>query len=594
MKPFVTAITLIVNVLVQGIMRLATVQLHLFAACCGSTRRHAVVWVGMLYTVMMQAWVVRYLTHGEYAFAATSAILAAIVMIVAEAWEAAAVRGNWFWPLGWQVGEGKFRSMILRTMPGSSPGAAGSQGAGQGLSGTTSRGEQVVSGKRLVSANALARLLSRSIDKNDLSTALRFGGIPFPRYLEVLGLLLLGAPGSGKSVAIRNALVSVRARREPAMVADSKGGFLEAFYGDGDYILNPFDLRSAGWNPFKEIRTPYDCSKLAKSAIPDGKAGTSDATWCRFAQTTMTAALKKLVKDGNHSISELRRIMFQADREELAELLEGTDAAIMTQEGGEKALQNMRVTALPFMEAWEYLPDGGDFSITEWVESVDAGNDRWLFMPYTPDQKPILKFLISTWMDLALGAGMTLPENPARRLWYVMDELDSLGKLNTLVEALTNLRKHGGCPILGIQTISQLKETYGENSAQTIRDSVVNKVIMRAGGEATADDFSKELGRPEILRLSATSGKSRHNQEFTSSSNTNTNTATVQSPLVTPDELRSLPINHGYLMLGDRLEVAAISQQYVKFKQAAQPFEPNYQNAQLAHKAASSAEGVAA
>ena len=61
--------------------------------------------------------------------------------------------------------------------------------------------------------------------------------------------------------------------------------FLERFYQPGDLILNPFDGRSVGWSPFAEIRSDYDCSRLAKASIPDAEGESRE--WHVYAQTLL-------------------------------------------------------------------------------------------------------------------------------------------------------------------------------------------------------------------------------------------------------------------------------------------------------------------
>src|SRR5437762_6067509 len=55
-----------------------------------------------------------------------------------------------------------------------------------------------------------------------------------------------------------------------------------------------------------------------------------------------------------------------------------------------------------------------------------------------------------------------------QRLWFVVDELDALGQIDGLKDALARLRKFGGRCVLGFQSIAQVSSTYGSGEAQTI------------------------------------------------------------------------------------------------------------------------------
>jgi hypothetical protein len=59
-------------------------------------------------------------------------------------------------------------------------------------------------------------------------------------------------------------------RGDRAVIADPDDAFLSRFYDRyrGDVLLNPFDARSAKWDPFPELKNPYD-DQMARPSIPD-------------------------------------------------------------------------------------------------------------------------------------------------------------------------------------------------------------------------------------------------------------------------------------------------------------------------------------
>lgn len=66
-----------------------------------------------------------------------------------------------------------------------------------------------------------------------------------PALAENKHLAMIGDTGSGKSTAIRQILLEVKARGDTAILYDSSAGFLEQFYDEkrGDIVLNPIDTR---------------------------------------------------------------------------------------------------------------------------------------------------------------------------------------------------------------------------------------------------------------------------------------------------------------------------------------------------------------
>jgi type IV secretory pathway TraG/TraD family ATPase VirD4 len=59
---------------------------------------------------------------------------------------------------------------------------------------------------------------------------------------------------------------------------------------------------------------------------------------------------------------------------------------------------------------------------------------------------------ISAWMRLAIFEAMSGGERD-QRLWFIVDELDALGQIDGLKDALARLRKFGGRCVLGFQSL---------------------------------------------------------------------------------------------------------------------------------------------
>ena len=90
-----------------------------------------------------------------------------------------------------------------------------------------------------------------------------------------------------------------------------------------------------------------------------------------------------------------------------------------------------------------------------------------------------------------------------QRLWFVVDELDALGPIDGLKDALARLRKFGGRCVLGFQSIAQVSSTYGHGEAQTIVENCSNTLILRCSASengGTARFASKLIGEREVIR----------------------------------------------------------------------------------------------
>src|SRR6202011_2061232 len=138
------------------------------------------------------------------------------------------------------------------------------------------------------------------------------------------------------------------------------------------------------------------------------------------------------------------------------------------------------------------------------------------------------------------------------RLWFVVDELDALGQIDGLKDALARLRKFGGRCVLGFQSIAQVSSTYGQGDAHTIVENCGNTLILRCSaseGGGTARFASQLIGDREIVRRQVSRGRDRE-AAFSTRGARRSLSITEQhamEPAVMPSELEQLPDLCGYL-----------------------------------------------
>ena len=155
-------------------------------------------------------------------------------------------------------------------------------------------------------------------------------------------------------------------------------------------------------------------------------------------------------------------------------------------------------------------------------------------------------------MRLAIFEAMNQSEGD-QRLWFIIDELDALGPIDGLKDALARLRKFGGRCVLGFQSIAQVSGTYGHAEAQTIVENCGNTLILRCSaseGGGTARFASSLIGEREIIREQTT--KSRRPSEWLASESIAKQHVTESAVLAS--EIEQLPDLQGYLKFASQPE----------------------------------------
>ena len=421
--------------------------------------------------------------------------------------------------------------------------------------------DPMVDAKPAASDRRLSRALSRE------PHAVTLAGLLIATEDESKHFKIIGATGTGKSTAIGEMLGGALERGDRAVIADPDGGYLRRFYHPerGDLILNPFDHRSAKWDLFGEIRNDYDVEQLARSLIPDHEG--EDRSWRGYARTFFGAVTAQAHAAGTRDVSELYRLLVVAGTSELKTLVAGTPAQPFLEEHNGRMFDSIRSVTSSAVSSLEYVARQHStlLSVRNWVQQAPPvtsaaapARGGVLFMPYRAGQVAALRSTISAWMRLAIFEAMNREED-TERLWFVVDELDALGQIDGLKDALARLRKFGGRCVLGFQSISQVSSAYGGGEANTIVENCGNTLILRCSGSehgGTSQFASRLIGDREVVRPQTSRGRDRG--YWLAGRNARRSTSISQQHVtetaVLPSELEQLPDLTGYVKTASRPE----------------------------------------
>ena len=129
-------------------------------------------------------------------------------------------------------------------------------------------------------------------------------------------------------------------------------------------------------------------------------------------------------------------------------------------------------------------------------------------------------------------AGEEVPEDEITvPITAMLDEFANIGKIPDFETTISLARGRGIALWLGIQSLSQLNQTYGNHAAQTIMSNCATKVALHGLDYQTAEYVSKSLGEQTISHSSSSFNIGL------SGGSIGSHAAKHRRPLLTPDEV---------------------------------------------------------
>lgn len=403
------------------------------------------------------------------------------------------------------------------------------------------------------SADARMNLIGDEATRHGL---VRFGSIPMPPNVENLHSLICASTGTGKTVALRQLLGDLRRRGDRVIVLDAGYDLSKSFRRNEDLLLSSSDDASQGWDLRNEIRRPSEWARFVAAVVPAVGSGES-SEWARKAQSFLTAICEQVGAETTNA--ELLKIATGWPTDALAQILDGTPAASLLATGGDRYLVSVRNNLAEKLASWKY-GKSGDFSLRSYMTSDDP---RWLWLPYRDMEQGVQGPAIATWIDMLVLSGLERAEQSGtQQTWIIIDELDSIGVIGGLKEAVTRLRKSNIAVVAAIQDMNQLVERYGRETAQTLFGCFSNRLYLRCGTSELAEKVAKELGEAEFEETRTQTARSlnRQSQSRTSKGeNTSLSSQYTRSPVQLATEIRNLPTRTGFVTFAGISQVMPIN-----------------------------------
>lgn len=415
-------------------------------------------------------------------------------------------------------------------------------------------GKNIKSDKNIDSGGAVLKPAQVRSKLKSLGLASEFciGKMPLVRDMETRHFLVTGSTGSGKTNLIHSLLLQVEQKKHPVIVIDQTGEMIAKYYNKdrGDIIFNPLDSRSHNWDFWNDCGTREELERFSKILMGFNRKQSnshSDPFWENAAETVFNACVEYL-RPRKESIKSLVNMVCHSDLEYLKTVLANSEAGRYLGEGSKQTAASIVSVLASNAKPLSYLNNSQDkltFSMKEHFAGIKEGSNAWLFLATKPSSRNLNLPLIACLTELSLASLMEIGIDQRRRVWVVMDELASLGKLPALSPIMTEGRKYGACVIAGMQSLNQLYEGYGHYGGSTIFGQFGTSFFFRNTEPTIAKMVSSMCGQQTIIRQ-------QKNTSFGANEFRDGVSYTEQhqkKALVEPEDLASLAVGECYVLL---------------------------------------------
>ena len=393
----------------------------------------------------------------------------------------------------------------------------------------------------------------RKLNSMRLASDFKIGKMPLVKDMETMNFLVSGSIGSGKTNLMHNLLPQIEGKKQPAVVIDNTGEMIAKYYNKerGDIIFNPFDDRSYIWDFWKDCAKSKDLEKFADILVGfNSRKNHREANdfWEESAQSIFVATAQKMQQGAQYSIEDLYRMLCQTERKDMHRMLQNTNAAKHFAKDNEKTAASIMSVLISNIKPLRFARDSsknGKFSIEEYLNKINAGGSSWLFLSTDPSARELTIPLNAALLELLISRMRRTRTNSDNKLWIVMDELPSLGKLPSLSQLMQEGRKYGSCVLAGLQSTSQLYHHYGDADASSLIGLFKSKFAFQSDDPRMGEMYSKLCGTATVI--SQQKNTSFGANEFRDGVSYNEKSAS--SPLVSYEEFGKLNVGECYTLL---------------------------------------------
>ena len=352
------------------------------------------------------------------------------------------------------------------------------------------------------------------------STPLAPGALDTPSMATIArnkSLLVTGEPGAGKTEAIKLLLNQIGADDDtPVVVFSYKDDYTDWAEQREDVVKLSTRDASHVYNIFEEIDPDSpegedEFKEMADVLFKEHRAGSKNVFFPDAASNLLSGLLRYLYREGKRAglkpdNKELLDFIRRFSQEEAHELLsaEGDDgtprysdiqgAAGAITPKARKQTAGVYTTLRLVLERTFGVGDlcrssdsGETVSIREYMENPDG---RVLLFDYPIAEGSRIRPAFRFFLHRAIKYGL----RDRDQTYFVLDEFARIPDVTNMEELIDTGRARNAQAILGLQSVSQLDDKYGDLAGDALRSGMLYELHLRSGDRRTVDYARFRLG----------------------------------------------------------------------------------------------------
>lgn len=353
-------------------------------------------------------------------------------------------------------------------------------------------------------------------------------GVILSRLREIRGVLLLGAPGSGKTRIILHLLQEILAamRRQPErnirlLIHDTTGEILRGLpLADNEFAaLHGHRPGGYAWAVGRDVLTMTDAEAFGALVAPQNEQN----VWEAGSGTLLGGCAVRCQHDYQTAwgIPEFYRATL-LDPIKLKELLQtlyppAAELIVIDRETGGLSrttvsfFLSFRAAVLRFLrplaENWKDIPPPRQFSFREWLDGINPAQPQIVVVQRSGRYPELSSAWISAVVDTiaAHANDESFPISQIRRIFLCLDEIASLGRLRRLPDLLDIGRNKGvGVLAAALHEIEQLQERYGDHIASSMLRRFRTKIVCQQNLDGGTVRFSEDIVGKRTVEIEQT------------------------------------------------------------------------------------------